>query len=200
MEFFFKRLENYLEVRPTAAMTDIIVKIMVEVLSILGIATKEIEQGRFKKYLKKLVGRMDVEDALLQLDKLTQEEARMAAAEALKIARGIDDKVDNIDDKVGGVDIRVKSVDRKVGSVMEGVKQTGVTIRKVANQVSDINRSSSLTANNHESLSSLTGNELRKDLRKWISPPDPSVNYNTASKAHHTDTATWCTQGDTFAD
>jgi hypothetical protein len=136
MEFFFKRLENYLEVRPTAAMTDIIVKIMVEVLSILGIATKEIEQGRFstcflvdispqinpraEKYLKKLVGRMDVEDALLQLDKLTQEEARMAAAEALKIARGIDDKVDNIDDKVGGVDIRVKSVDRKVGSVMEG--------------------------------------------------------------------------------
>jgi hypothetical protein len=136
MEFFFKRLENYLEVRPTAAMTDIIVKIMVEVLSILGIATKEIEQGRFstcflvdispqinpraEKYLKKRVGRMDVEDALLQLDKLTQEEARMAAAEALKIARGIDDKVDNIDDKVGGVDIRVKSVDRKVGSVMEG--------------------------------------------------------------------------------
>ena len=46
MEFFFKRLENYLEVRPTAAMTDIIVKIMVEVLSILGIVTKEIEQGR----------------------------------------------------------------------------------------------------------------------------------------------------------
>jgi hypothetical protein len=47
MEFFFKRLENYLEVQPTAAMTDIIVKIMVEVLSILGIVTKEIEQGRF---------------------------------------------------------------------------------------------------------------------------------------------------------
>ena len=46
MEFFFKRLENYLEVRPTVAMTDIIVKIMVEVLSILGIVTKEIEQGR----------------------------------------------------------------------------------------------------------------------------------------------------------
>ena len=46
MEYFFKRLENYLEVRPTAAMTDIIVKIMVEVLLILGIVTKEIEQGR----------------------------------------------------------------------------------------------------------------------------------------------------------
>ena len=136
MEYFFKRLENYLEVRPTAAMTDIIVKIMVEVLSILGIVTKEIEQGRIsmyflvaispkidlytEKYLKKLVGRKDIEDALLRLDKLTQEEARMAAAEALKITRGIDNKVNDIDDKVERVDDRVKGVDHKVGSVIEG--------------------------------------------------------------------------------
>ena len=35
-----------MEVPPTAAMTDIIVKIMVEVLSIFAIATKEIRQGR----------------------------------------------------------------------------------------------------------------------------------------------------------
>ncbi|KAF8256946.1 hypothetical protein EI94DRAFT_1836280 [Lactarius quietus] len=42
--------------------------------------------------------------------------------------------------------------------------------------------------------------ELRKDLRTWISPPDPSVNYITACKAHHTDTATWCTQGGTYTE
>jgi hypothetical protein len=46
MEYFFKRLEAYIKVRPTAAMRDIIVKIMVEVISILGIVTKEIQQGR----------------------------------------------------------------------------------------------------------------------------------------------------------
>ncbi|KAF8269139.1 hypothetical protein EI94DRAFT_1699711 [Lactarius quietus] len=46
IENFFKRLETYTEVRPSAAMTDVIVKIMVEVLYILGIATKEIKQGR----------------------------------------------------------------------------------------------------------------------------------------------------------
>ena len=46
MEFFFKRLEAYIKVRPTVAMRDIIVKIMVEVISILGIVTKEIRQGR----------------------------------------------------------------------------------------------------------------------------------------------------------
>jgi hypothetical protein len=46
IECFFKRLESYTEVPPTAAMTEVIVKIVTEVLSILGIATKEIKQGR----------------------------------------------------------------------------------------------------------------------------------------------------------
>ena len=46
VENFFKRLEIYTEVPPTAAMTDIIAKIMVEVLNILAISTKEIKQGR----------------------------------------------------------------------------------------------------------------------------------------------------------
>ena len=47
MECFFKRLEAYIKVRPTAAMTGIIVKIVVEVILILGIVTKEVRQGRF---------------------------------------------------------------------------------------------------------------------------------------------------------
>jgi thermostable 8-oxoguanine DNA glycosylase len=36
---------------PTAAMTDIVVEIMVEVLVILGIATKEVKHGRFSELL-----------------------------------------------------------------------------------------------------------------------------------------------------
>ena len=46
IEGFFKRLESYKEVRPTEAMTDVIVKIMIQVLSILAIATKQVKQGR----------------------------------------------------------------------------------------------------------------------------------------------------------
>jgi hypothetical protein len=45
IESFFRRLEVYIEVTPTAEMMDTIIKIMVEVLSILGIAMKEIKQG-----------------------------------------------------------------------------------------------------------------------------------------------------------
>ena len=154
IEYFFKRLEAYTEVPQTAAMTDIIVKIMVEVLSIFAIATKEMKQGRgstlfpsytlvsshrihSEKFLKKLVGRRDIEDALQRLDRLTQEEARMATAEVLRLTQNVDDKVNGIgfqvegvkkgvqgvDGKVEGVDERVKGVDHKVQAIDDRVKQ-----------------------------------------------------------------------------
>ena len=48
---FFGRLEIYKEIPSTTEMMNIITQIMVEVLSILGIVTREIEQGRMSKYL-----------------------------------------------------------------------------------------------------------------------------------------------------
>jgi hypothetical protein len=35
-------------------------------------------------------------------------------------------------------------------------------------------------------------------LQKWLSPPDPSINFNTARKVYHEGTAAWFTQGSTF--
>ena len=48
---FFRRLEIYTELPSTTEMMDIIIQTMVEVLSILGIATREIKQKRLSKYL-----------------------------------------------------------------------------------------------------------------------------------------------------
>ena len=78
--------------------------------------------------------------------------------------------------------------------------EAGVAIQHVSNQINDQNRKSSRNFNAaaRETTTSLTGNELRKDLRKWIAPPDPSVNFNTASDAHHEGTAAWCTEGNTL--
>jgi hypothetical protein len=81
-------------------MTNIIVKIMVEFISILGIVTKEIRQSQTKKFLKKLTGRKDVEDAFQRLDKFTPEEALMAAAEAMTVTRDIDDTVKGVDKRL----------------------------------------------------------------------------------------------------
>jgi hypothetical protein len=49
IESFFRRLEIYTEVPPTTEMMDTLIQIMAEVLSILGIATKEIKQGRMSE-------------------------------------------------------------------------------------------------------------------------------------------------------
>ncbi len=47
---FLKRLEIYTTIPPTLIMAEVIVKIMVEVLSVLALASKQIKQGRFSKY------------------------------------------------------------------------------------------------------------------------------------------------------
>ena len=46
-----------------------------------------------EKFLKKLAGKTDLEDAVKRLDNLTQEEARMALAEVLKITHKVHDGV-----------------------------------------------------------------------------------------------------------
>ena len=141
------RLEKYIHVRPSAAMTDVIVKIMVEVITILGIVTKEVGQGRTsmsclvdfyipkidlrraERYLKRLVGKKDIENALQRLDKLTQEEVRMAAAEALTISSliaAVADDVKVVDERVQVVDGRVKDANyvvKGVGHVVKDVNQ-----------------------------------------------------------------------------
>ena len=93
-------------------------------------------EGCSEKYMKKLIGSTEMEDALKRLDKLTQEESRMAAAEILKVTRtvdkrvegvadmvaGVDDRVASVDDRVAGVDDRVASVNDRVVAVDDGVK------------------------------------------------------------------------------
>jgi hypothetical protein len=111
-------------------MMDTIIQIMVEILSIFGIATMEIKEGRLsekfstissltegcsEKYGKRLIGRTDMEDALQRLDKLTQEEARMAAVENLKATH-------TVDERVRGVANTVVAIDNSVAEVVHGAR------------------------------------------------------------------------------
>jgi len=50
LEAFFQRLEIYAEAALDQKMMDTVMKIMTEVLNIIGIATKEIKQGRASKF------------------------------------------------------------------------------------------------------------------------------------------------------
>ena len=75
-----------------------------------------------EKYLKKLMGRTEMEDALKRLDKLTQEEARMAAAANLKATHTVDKRVEGVADTVAAIDNRVAGVDDRVATVDDRVK------------------------------------------------------------------------------
>lgn len=48
---FLHRLDIYVKIPPTAAMTEIVVKILVELLSTIALASKQTRQGRLGKYL-----------------------------------------------------------------------------------------------------------------------------------------------------
>ena len=48
------------------------------------------------RYLTRLIGQTDIEDVLKKLDKLTNEEARMATAQILKATCNIDNNIDQV--------------------------------------------------------------------------------------------------------
>jgi hypothetical protein len=104
---FLKRLDIYTTIPPTPIMIDIIVKIIVELLSVLALATKQIKQGRFskcdatfvarkpvaqsttEKFAKKLLGDSEIEMVLHRLDRLTEDEARMTVAQTMGVVYGL---------------------------------------------------------------------------------------------------------------
>lgn len=133
-------------------MTDTIVKIMVQVLAILAIATKELKQSKAseliptighlpllivcpEKFMKRVVGKTEIEDALLRLDKLTQEEARMATVESLKATHNVDGRVKVVHDEVTVVKEKVTVVDGKVMAVSDQVTAVDDKVMGVSSKV-----------------------------------------------------------------
>ncbi|KAI9436020.1 hypothetical protein H4582DRAFT_2130262 [Lactarius indigo] len=195
IESFFVRLETYTGVPLTPVMTDKMVQITAEVLDILATATKEMKQSRAKTFLKKVVGRTDLEDGLKKLDKLTNEEVVMASSQVLRLTHTVDNKVTVVGDGVKGVDEKVqvvksevqlvgdnvKAIDDKVQTITDDSLEVKLITRQTADQVADVKR-----------------NQLRENLRKWQSPPDPSTNHNIAGDRQHEGTAEWFIESDHF--
>jgi uncharacterized protein YoxC len=88
--------------------------------------------------LKKLAGNRDIEDSLERLDKLTQEEARMASAELLKMAQSVDGKVMGVDDRVKGVEGKMQDVRDDVQGVGNKVQDFRGDVRDVGDKVQDV--------------------------------------------------------------
>ena len=179
--------------------------------------------------MKGLIGRTEIEDALKRLDKLTQEEARMAAAQNLKVTHTVDDRVRGVADAVVAVNSRVAGVDDLVQLTQEEARMTaaqnlnathtvddrvrGVAdavvvvdnrvaridgrVQRMADEVKRLSFPNFISAD-YRALPILSGNQLRESIHNWLSPPDPSTNYNIACGTRHKKTATWFFQGGIF--
>ncbi|KAH9069467.1 hypothetical protein EDB83DRAFT_436920 [Lactarius deliciosus] len=79
IEGFFVRLKIYTGVPLTPATTEKMVQISIEILDILGTATKEMIQSQAKIIIMKVAGRTDLEDGLKNIDKLINEEVAWQA-------------------------------------------------------------------------------------------------------------------------
>jgi len=114
IHFFLQRLNIYTGIPLTNELTVLLGKIMGHILRILALSTKVATEGRMselihsshhfpvengkEKFLKRLVGRMNIEDALQQLDTLTKEETSMTVARNLEVACGTDHNVKAVKD------------------------------------------------------------------------------------------------------
>ena len=93
-----------------------------------------------------------MEDALMRLDKLTQEEVRMAIAQNIKVSHTVDkgvkevvstvvamdDRVARVDDQVAAVGDRVASVDNTVKGVDDRVKGVDDRVKVIDNKVAEV--------------------------------------------------------------
>jgi hypothetical protein len=87
--------------------------------------------------------------------------------------------VQDIHDKVQDVDGRVQGIDDKLDHANRSLSVQPLVIIPRAQ-------------------TGITGNQLRDNLLRWLSPPDPSTNHNIACKAHHNGTAEWFFRGSIF--
>ncbi|KAI9432837.1 hypothetical protein H4582DRAFT_2131960 [Lactarius indigo] len=119
IESFFRHLETYTEAPPTQVVTDVLVKVMAEVLSVLAIATKGVKERRTKTILKKLAGMSDIEDALQRFRKLEQAELLTVIAQVLRETKGDAKQTDGISKEIVNARDSSSSLDERALSPEE---------------------------------------------------------------------------------
>ena len=155
INFFLQRLNIYTEIPLTNDLTKLLGKIMAELLSILAISTKEMSDRKMselirprytfladyglEKFLKRLVGRTDVEDGFQRLDTLTKEETLMAVTRNLEVTHHIDDNVMAVKGIVHDIDGDIKETKEVICDVDGNIKEAKEVIHGIDGNVKETN-------------------------------------------------------------
>ncbi|OCH87555.1 hypothetical protein OBBRIDRAFT_149093 [Obba rivulosa] len=170
VEYFLDRLKIYTQIPCNAGMRTIVVKTLADIITILALATNQVKRGRLSKYWKKLRGEKHIEDALKRMGKLTTEEARMAGSQSLESLSLVADDIELIMEAMNGIQDILAKIDHVI---TEGVASKAI-------------------------IQNIASKQKRNEMRKWLSPPDPSINHNVARSSYHEGTAKWFIRSEIF--
>ena len=160
-QYFLQRLSRYMTTSLTPEMTELLAKILAQVLSILAVSTNEMKDRRIsvlvhfktfssadyktEKFMKRLIGKTEVEDGLQRLDMLTKEENLMTTACTLEVTGEIRRDMDVIKDDARDIkdythDIKDDTCDIKddMRDVKDDTRDIKEDTRNIVNDTRDI--------------------------------------------------------------
>jgi len=152
IHLFLQRLGCYVGLSLTENLTELLGKIMAQLLTILALSTKAMTDRRMsqldqslclpfladygsEKFMKRLVGRKEVEDAVSQLDTLTKEENLMISARNLEITHHVDGKVEATKVLTEDIDGNVKATKVLTEDVNDNVKLVDHHVKVVTEEL-----------------------------------------------------------------
>ena len=154
IQIFVQRLKTYTNCPLTTEMTVLLGKIMAQILSVLALSTKTMKERRIsesinfmyclfadwgtEKFVKRLAGRTDVEDALQHLDTLTKEEGLMTAARNLEVTHNVDDNVVAIKEVIHDIDSNVNIIKEVVGKIDSNVVAAKGLTQEIDNNLTTV--------------------------------------------------------------
>ncbi len=156
IHFFLQRLKTYTGMALTNESKELLGKIMAQLLSILALSTKAMTDRKLselvrsmciimadygsEKFLKRLVGRKDVEVVLSRLDMLTKEECLMVMARNLEVTHRIDGVVHDVDSNVKATKVLTEDIGDSVKATRVLTEDIDGDVKATKVLVEDIDR------------------------------------------------------------
>ncbi|KAJ7059443.1 hypothetical protein C8F01DRAFT_1295268 [Mycena amicta] len=195
---FLERLRVYLSVHLPENMQEVVVRILAHLLSVFGLATKEIKHNRFGSYLRTLIGQTDVQEMLKKLNDLIGAEQSMGVANAMVFSREI---LDHVQGLVLGLLHQISfnqakdtasilaHLDDDLQKAMQSTKDANThVLQQLSNlQISNTDGNERIM----KDLVDLNRRHLDSSVRSWLKAPDARTNHNTARELHDGNTGSW---------
>ena len=153
-QFFLQRLNHYITASLTPDMTELLAKILAQVLFVLALSTKEMKERRIsvlfypkysfladrgaEKFMKRLIGKKEVEDGLQELDMLTKEENLMTAARTLGITSDIQHDAKVIKDDTRDIKDDARQIKDDTCDIKEDTRDIKDDTRDIKDDTRDI--------------------------------------------------------------